>query len=150
MTMATNTTARAAAASSEASSKPPIDKKGNLWNSAHNNQLVQLATHLSIEALQTTHFPSFTPTQLRQILAHAQASPATSHQIRSMNQKEAAKDLDDPNSESDEVVDAGFAKRRGNQPAWQGTTTAWASKGKPGLGWLPVDEGPDMETFLRD
>jgi hypothetical protein len=146
--MATNTTTPAAVASSKSSSKTPTDKNGDPWKSTHNEQLIQLATHISIDAIQATYFPSFTSTQLRQILAHAQAGLATSHQSTCVNAKEAIKDADDPNSDSDEVIDAGFAKRRRKQPVWQGTTTAWASKGKPGIGWLLVDERPDMETFL--
>jgi hypothetical protein len=52
-------------------------------------------------------------------------------------------------SEGDSIVQDQFAKRRGDRPAWEGTTTAWQHRSKPDIGWLPVKDRPDMETFLQ-
>jgi hypothetical protein len=52
-------------------------------------------------------------------------------------------------SNSDSVVEDHFAQRRGGKPAWEGTTTAWQSRSKPNIGWLPVADRPDMNAFLR-
>jgi hypothetical protein len=43
-----------------------------------------------------------------------------------------------------------FAKRRGNKPEWEGTTTPWVHRSKPGIGWLPVDDRPDMDALLDE
>lgn len=48
------------------------------------------------------------------------------------------------------VADASFAKRRGNKPAWEGATTEWAHRSKPGIGWLPVADRPPMDAVLPD
>jgi hypothetical protein len=52
-------------------------------------------------------------------------------------------------SDSDSMVENQFAQRRGGKPAWEGTTTAWQSRSKPNIGWLPVADRPDMNAFLR-
>lgn len=57
---------------------------------------------------------------------------------------------DERESDADSVVQVQFAKRRGGRPAWEGTTTAWEHRSKPNIGWLPVQDRPDMHTFLRD
>ncbi|KAF3047439.1 hypothetical protein E8E12_006504 [Didymella heteroderae] len=54
----------------------------------------------------------------------------------------------DAGSDPDVVSDDAFAKRRGGKAAWEGTTTEWESRSKPGIGWLPVDNRPDMDAFL--
>jgi hypothetical protein len=53
------------------------------------------------------------------------------------------------NSDADDVVGDHFAKRRGGRPAWEGTTTDWEHRSKPNIGWLPISDRPDMESFLR-
>jgi hypothetical protein len=52
-------------------------------------------------------------------------------------------------SDANSVNDALFEKRRGGKPIWQGKTTDWTSRSKPGVGWLPVRDRPDMDGFLR-
>jgi hypothetical protein len=52
-------------------------------------------------------------------------------------------------SDADSVIQDQFARRRGSRPAWEGTTTAWKHRSKPNIGWLPVRDRPDMESFLR-
>jgi hypothetical protein len=52
-------------------------------------------------------------------------------------------------SEGDSVGQDQFTKRREGRPAWEGTTTAWQHRSKPNIGWLPVKDRPDMDTFLR-
>ncbi|KAF2623464.1 hypothetical protein BU25DRAFT_179519 [Macroventuria anomochaeta] len=54
----------------------------------------------------------------------------------------------DAESDTDIVTDNAFAKRRGDKPAWEGATTPWEHKSKPGIGWLPVEDRPDMDAFL--
>ncbi|KAF3047242.1 hypothetical protein E8E11_008404 [Didymella keratinophila] len=54
----------------------------------------------------------------------------------------------DADSDTDVVSDNAFTRRRGGKAAWEGTTTEWQSKSKPGIGWLPVDNRPDMDAFL--
>jgi hypothetical protein len=53
------------------------------------------------------------------------------------------------NSDSDGSVEDHFLQRRGDKPAWEGTTTAWESRSKPNIGWLPAQDRPDMEAVLR-
>ncbi|KAH6637528.1 hypothetical protein C7974DRAFT_331861 [Boeremia exigua] len=54
----------------------------------------------------------------------------------------------DTDSSTDIVTDDAFAKRRGGKESWEGTTTPWVSRSKPGIGWLPVQDRPDMSAFL--
>ncbi|UPX19485.1 squalene synthetase-like protein [Ascochyta rabiei] len=53
-------------------------------------------------------------------------------------------------SDTHVVVDAQFAKRRGGKPGWEGATTPWEHKSKPGIGWLPVEHRPGTDAFLHD
>ncbi|EMD96832.1 hypothetical protein COCC4DRAFT_199344 [Bipolaris maydis ATCC 48331] len=53
-------------------------------------------------------------------------------------------------SDPDDVDQSQFAKRSGDRPAWEGTTTEWQHRSKPKIGWLPVSESPDMEALLQD
>lgn len=53
-------------------------------------------------------------------------------------------------SDPDDVDQSQFAKRRGDKPAWEGTTTEWQHRSKPKIGWLPVSDRPDMEALLHD
>ncbi|KAF2129991.1 hypothetical protein P153DRAFT_289709 [Dothidotthia symphoricarpi CBS 119687] len=41
-------------------------------------------------------------------------------------------------SDVDSIADQHFAKRRGGRPAWEGTTTEWEHRSKPGIGWQPA------------
>jgi hypothetical protein len=43
-----------------------------------------------------------------------------------------------------------FAKRHGDKPEWEGITTPWVHRSKPGVGWLPVSDRPDMDAFLDE
>lgn len=51
-------------------------------------------------------------------------------------------------SDVESVLDDTFAKRRQGKPIWEGKTTEWQHKSKPNVGWLPVQQRPDMEAFL--
>jgi hypothetical protein len=53
-------------------------------------------------------------------------------------------------TETDNIVQDFFAKRRGDKPEWEGTTTPWVHRSKPGVGWLPVSDRPDMDAFLDE
>ncbi|CAO2656199.1 Nn.00g050020.m01.CDS01 [Neocucurbitaria sp. VM-36] len=55
----------------------------------------------------------------------------------------------DIESDTDSVVQDHFVKRRGGRPAWEGTTTEWQHRSKPGIGWLHGHGRPDMDAFLR-
>ncbi|KAF2685804.1 hypothetical protein K458DRAFT_300352 [Lentithecium fluviatile CBS 122367] len=55
----------------------------------------------------------------------------------------------DIQSDTNSVNDSIFEKRRGGKPIWEGKTTEWVSRSKPGIGWLPVRDRPDMDEFLR-
>lgn len=55
----------------------------------------------------------------------------------------------DAELDTDVVVGDQFAKRRGNKPAWEGATTEWEHRSKPGVGWLPGEDRPEMDAFLR-
>jgi hypothetical protein len=52
-------------------------------------------------------------------------------------------------SDADDVVQTQFEKRRGGRPAWEGTTTEWQHRSKPGVGWLPDGARPDMNAYPR-
>ncbi|KAJ4340750.1 squalene synthetase-like protein [Ascochyta clinopodiicola] len=56
----------------------------------------------------------------------------------------------DAASDTDVIAHAQFAKRRGGKPAWEGTTTPWEHKSKPGIGWLPAEHPPAKDAFLHD
>jgi hypothetical protein len=56
----------------------------------------------------------------------------------------------EPESDLDDVDQNQFAKRRGDRPAWEGTTTEWQHRSKPNVGWLPVSERPSMDAHLQD
>ncbi|KAF2121719.1 hypothetical protein BDV96DRAFT_482547 [Lophiotrema nucula] len=52
-------------------------------------------------------------------------------------------------SDGESVVDDGFTKRLGGQSKWMTNTTPWVHRSKPGIGWLPPRDRPDMNAFLR-
>ncbi|KAL6705260.1 squalene synthetase-like protein [Coniothyrium glycines] len=58
----------------------------------------------------------------------------------------------EPNAQSDSesITDAGFSRRRGGKPAWEGATTPWEHRSKPGIGWLPVRDRPSMDAFVAE
>ncbi|KAF9701593.1 hypothetical protein EKO04_000561 [Ascochyta lentis] len=63
----------------------------------------------------------------------------------------AAPELEvDAESDTDIIANEQFAKRRGGKPAWEGTTTPWEHKSKPGIGWLPVEDRPGTDALLSD
>ncbi|KAH7138348.1 hypothetical protein B0J11DRAFT_500574 [Dendryphion nanum] len=41
-----------------------------------------------------------------------------------------------------------FAERLKGESKWTLGTTPWVSRSKPGIGWLPVSDRPDMNAFL--
>ncbi|KAF2658142.1 hypothetical protein K491DRAFT_296702 [Lophiostoma macrostomum CBS 122681] len=51
-------------------------------------------------------------------------------------------------SDGESVIGDAFKSRLGDQSIWMTNTTPWASKSKPGIGWLPVNERPDLGSFL--
>jgi hypothetical protein len=147
--MASGYTASASGAPSSLLSQPlPIDKNGQPWDPSENSHLRFLSRQkFSIEYIQTNHYPTFTIAQLTELIAHAQAAKVTTNAVLdALESEKAAKKAD---CDEGEVIDTGFAQRRGNLPAWQGTTTKWESRGKPGIGWTPVNERLDMGTFLK-
>lgn len=56
----------------------------------------------------------------------------------------------DVESDIDVVTDSTFAQRRGKKARWEGTTTEWQHRSKPGVGWLPVKDRKPMDVFLAD
>lgn len=52
-------------------------------------------------------------------------------------------------SDVESVVGDGFEKRLGGKSPWMTSTTPWESRSTPGIGWLPVKDRPDMESFVR-
>jgi hypothetical protein len=127
-----------------------VDTDGTPWLTTRDKWLVTLSQQNTIEEIQARHFPTFTTTQLREILLQARVRLKEPQSTNTTQRKEASTHNSDSNSDGDEVVDDGFAVRRKGEPTWQGTTTPWEHRGKPGIGWLPVEERPDMETFLRE
>jgi hypothetical protein len=119
------------------------------WAESDDNQLLQLARGLPIEEIQKSYFPAFSAAQLKEITAQAQIRLRTRMINAQVFQPGGAAGNNDDADAEDEVIDTGFALRRAGRPAWEGTTSKWESKSKPGIGWLPEDERPDMEEFLR-
>jgi hypothetical protein len=150
--MASNTPWSSAPVSSfDPSPNLPLNKNGKPWDPSKNPHLLSLARQRSVEYIQTDHYPTFTIAQLTELIAHTQAAKGTiRNQDTALDNPESGKAAKKTDSNEDEVIDSGFAQRRGNQPAWQGTTTKWESKGKPGIGWTPVSERPEMGMFLKD
>lgn len=58
-------------------------------------------------------------------------------------------DSEDDGSDADGVVSQQMAKRRGDRPSWEGTTTPWEHRSKPNIGWLPTGSRPNMEAYFR-
>ncbi|KAH7394101.1 hypothetical protein DE146DRAFT_679373 [Phaeosphaeria sp. MPI-PUGE-AT-0046c] len=52
-------------------------------------------------------------------------------------------------SDADEVVAQELAKRCGDKPSWEGTTTPWEHRSKPRIGWQPIASRPDIKTYMR-
>ncbi|KAF1843811.1 uncharacterized protein K460DRAFT_342403 [Cucurbitaria berberidis CBS 394.84] len=93
--------------------------------------------------------PQLTPTSTEQLTSVTEdAQPRTSVTV-SIRIKSGTRPKQDVESDSDSVVQDHFAKRRGDKPAWEGTTTEWQHRSKPGIGWLPVQDRPEMDAFLR-
>lgn len=66
---------------------------------------------------------------------------------------DVAKNTPSSTSEEDEededgVLGDAFDKRLGGKSKWMSGTTPWESRSKPGIGWLPFEEKPDMEALL--
>lgn len=58
-------------------------------------------------------------------------------------------DQQDVDSDTDGVVQDLFEKRRGGKPAWEGATTPWEHRSKPGIGWQPTDGRPSSSHHLH-
>ncbi|KAF1946462.1 hypothetical protein EJ02DRAFT_234026 [Clathrospora elynae] len=69
----------------------------------------------------------------------------------SIRLKETSRTGQDADSDggSDGVVQTQFAKRRAGKPAWEGTTTPWQHRSKPGVGWTPTQGRFDMDAHKR-
>jgi hypothetical protein len=52
------------------------------------------------------------------------------------------------NVDSESEVGEVFKGRLGGQSPWMTNTTPWESKSKPGIGWLPVRDRPDMAAVV--
>lgn len=89
--------------------------------------------------------PATPVTTTEKDIASDQTAPQTEAAVAQVSkvQEETVSDPDDVDQDQ-------FAKRRGDRPAWEGTTTEWQHRSKPKIGWLPVSEGPDMEALLQD
>ncbi|KAL5384790.1 hypothetical protein DPSP01_005227 [Paraphaeosphaeria sporulosa] len=55
----------------------------------------------------------------------------------------------DIDSDTNSVVDSHFERRRGGRARWEGISAEWVSRSKPGIGWLPSNERPDMDAFVK-
>lgn len=88
--------------------------------------------------------------QLEQIAPQARIRHQASQYTSLVEKRPSSSVIDDPGSHNDQVIDASFGRRRGGKLVWEGTMTKWQHRGKPGIGWLPVKERPDMEAFLRE
>ena len=71
------------------------------------------------------------------------AAPVTDPELNA----DASTDIE---SDIDVVTDSTFAQRRGKKARWEGTTTEWQHRSKPGVGWLPVKDRKPMDVFLAD
>jgi hypothetical protein len=69
---------------------------------------------------------------------HAQTSVELSIRVNATS--EAEQEVD---SDTNEPVQDRFAKRRGGKPAWEGKTTEWQHRSRPGL------QRPGMDAYLR-
>ncbi|OAL45968.1 hypothetical protein IQ07DRAFT_590759 [Pyrenochaeta sp. DS3sAY3a] len=58
-------------------------------------------------------------------------------------------DQQDVDSDTDGVVQELFEKRRGGKPAWEGATTPWEHRSKPGIGWQPTDGRPSSNHHVH-
>ncbi|PSN62913.1 hypothetical protein BS50DRAFT_560809 [Corynespora cassiicola Philippines] len=58
----------------------------------------------------------------------------------------------DTDSDTDVVVQDRFALRRGGKGAWEGFTTPWESRSKPGVGWLSDDANKNaaMDDYMQN
>ena len=81
--------------------------------------------------------------------ASRETSSVTAPQLTAASNEESTPFTEGEASDSSSVVQEHFAMRRGGRPAWEGTTTEWQHRSKPGIGWLPVHDRPDMDAFLR-
>jgi hypothetical protein len=93
------------------------------------------------------------PVPTRQCVSEAtsvvqQAAPSASIEL-SIRVSSTTQPGGDAHSDTGSVVQDEFAKRRGHKPAWEGTTTPWEHRSKPGIGWLPVNDRPDMDAYVR-
>jgi hypothetical protein len=77
--------------------------------------------------------------------ARAQTSVELSIRVKATSQVEQEQEVD---SDTNEMVQDHFAKRRGGKPVWEGKTTEWQHRSKPGIGWLPAPQRPDMDAYL--
>lgn len=96
---------------------------------------------------QSTSNPPTQSTEIDKAQAPAQSS------LRPDNESSAQQD---PESDVEEVDQDQFAERRHGRPVWEGTTTEWVHRSKPGIGWLPPSERthanmhPHSHTNPRD
>jgi hypothetical protein len=92
------------------------------------------------------HQPRAIPIRTRASIAEPVTRAAAKVDIKATPRPSSAEQV---SSDSDSIVEDQFAQRHGAKPAWEGTTTAWQSRSKPNIGWLPVADRPDMNAFLR-
>ena len=52
-------------------------------------------------------------------------------------------------SEPESVMDDAFKERLAGNSPWMSNTTPWVSRSKPGIGWLPLKDRPDMDAFFN-
>ncbi|KAL5387034.1 hypothetical protein PMIN04_011504 [Paraphaeosphaeria minitans] len=102
-------------------------------------------THSSSNAHRATyaHRPK-TSVKADHIMAPA-AADAAAETIDSTNILPSQAQSDTANG----VIDSHFEKRRGGRARWEGKSAEWVSRSKPGIGWLPSNERPDMDAFVN-
>ncbi|USP73305.1 hypothetical protein yc1106_00579 [Curvularia clavata] len=91
----------------------------------------------TIRPNQSATNPPTQPTEIHKVQGSAKSS------LRADNESHAQRDAE---SDVDEVDQDQFAKRRRGRPAWEGTTTEWVHRSKPGIGWQP---SPSERTHVH-
>ncbi|KAF1956570.1 hypothetical protein CC80DRAFT_525411 [Byssothecium circinans] len=105
----------------------------------------QLSTEKTVtDTLEVAHSTLSLPTR------SAPSVPTEASKVnKDAEPAKSARAESDVDSDSEGVIDSGFKKRRGDKPIWEGSRVEWTSKSKPGIGWLPAQARPDMDSFVR-
>ncbi|KAF1977138.1 hypothetical protein BU23DRAFT_454211, partial [Bimuria novae-zelandiae CBS 107.79] len=147
MTIRSPSPAPSASSASSASSEELIVFRGRghtpLTHATPPSHPIKADTTPSVAPLTTESQPASAatkaapPTDNSQLIPNMSTGHAPSH---------AESDVD---SDTNSVVDSLFQKRRGGKARWASKETPWASRSKPGIGWLPVKDRPNMDDFVN-